>query len=82
MKHKKVIQHIQFVWEIPAIIMELAKHGTLYDCLFHRTKPAGNCFEVEMTLKGWILRMKWAMQITNALVFLHSNGVLHSEYHK
>src|SRR5205823_777612 len=66
--HDNVIQCIDFIDSLPAILMELAEGGTLKDYLLHLEKPI-----------GYALRMKWTMQLTDAVAYLHSIGIVHSK---
>ena len=62
MRHPNIITYKEFIPEAGAIVMELAS-GNLNDLLSRLAKPL-----------GWRLRLKWAMQISEALVFIHSKG--------
>lgn len=66
-KNAGIIEWIKYIPEIPAIIMEWAKYGSIQSLLFKQKSPI-----------GWILRMKWSMQISKALSFLHFKGLIHS----
>ena len=48
--------------------MELAEYGTLNNFLLQRDQPI-----------EWPMRMKWAMQLTNALIYLHQSAIVHRD---
>jgi serine/threonine protein kinase len=48
--------------------MELAEYGNLNNFLLQRNKPI-----------EWTIRMKWSMQLTNSLLYLHQIGIIHSK---
>ena len=41
MKHENVIQDVEFIPDIPAIVMELIEHGDLNSFLKQRKDPIG-----------------------------------------
>lgn len=53
---------------VPAITMEYASLGTLESYLKHQTNPI-----------DWILKMKWSMQLSNILMYLHHRGIVHRD---
>ena len=67
-KHENVLQHVDFLPDIPAIVMELAEHSDLNNFLLQRDQPI-----------KWPIRMKWCMQLTNALLYLHQSGIVHRD---
>lgn len=67
-KHEGVIEQIAFIQEIPAIVMELAEGGNLNDFLKSRRSPI-----------DWITRMKWSIQLSNALEYLHNVNLIHRD---
>src|SRR5690349_20845578 len=48
--------------------MEFAERGNLNNLLKCQQLPV-----------GWITRMKWCMQITNGLFYLHKNNIIHRD---
>jgi serine/threonine protein kinase len=66
MKHENVIKHLKFLDK--AIVMEFAEYGDLKNFLIQQIQPI-----------KWLLRIKWSMQLTNALVYLHKNGIVHRD---
>ena len=64
-----MIQLIDFIRSIPAIAMEFAEGGNLDDFLNKQNEPVNK-----------VLRYKWAMQLTDAVAYLHWQGIVHSKY--
>jgi len=92
MQHFNVIQYIGLVKEIPAIAMEYAEQGTVEDYLKKQTAPIGKkfvylhfCFSffgsnvINKYLSDWKVRMKWAMQMSSVIVYLHNNNIIHRD---
>ena len=48
--------------------MEFAEYGTLNNFLIQRNEPI-----------DWIIRMKWSIQLTNAIIYLHQSGIIHRD---
>ena len=67
MQNVNVIEFVEFLKEVPAIVMELAEGGNLHNYLLNQSEPIGN-----------VLRMKWCMQLTDAVAYLHHLGICHS----
>ena len=66
LKHGNIVQHKQFIPEIGGVVVELAEMGTLENYLTKQKDPI-----------GWPLKLKWAMQLTEVLEFMHSKGIIH-----
>jgi serine/threonine protein kinase len=49
--------------------MEFADYGDLNSFLIHQEKQI-----------DWILRMKWSIQLTNTLLYLHQKGIIHRKF--
>ncbi len=47
--------------------MEYAANGTLNDVLKNQTEPIGKFSLTNSNNEGWALKIKWAMQLSNAL---------------
>ncbi len=78
-QHDNVIQDVEFIYDIPAITMELIEHGDLSNFLKNRNSQIGSTQFYWSDNLDWHLRMKWSMQLSNALLFLHINGIIHSK---
>lgn len=52
MQHRSVIKYMLLVQEIPAVVMELAEHGTLLDFLKKSTSPIGTLLDDNLTWKN------------------------------
>ena len=48
--------------------MEFAERGNLNDLLKCQLSPV-----------GWTTRMKWCMQLTDGLIYLHKNKIIHRD---
>ncbi len=79
MKHESIINYIKFIPDINGIVMSLAEGGDLNSFLVGLSQPVGNsnCIS-HFCGVGWITRLKWALQIGEALFFIHERGVVHS----
>ena len=65
--------------------MEFAERGNLNDLLKQQQKPIGKkknfmiiFIEIKIYL-DWITRMKWSLQLSNALIFLHEKKIIHRD---
>ncbi len=78
-----MIQEVEFIIDTPAITMELIEYGNLSNFLKFKKEPIGTYASfLIFESTDWYLRMKWSMELSNALLFLHINGIIHSKFEK
>ncbi len=78
-KHDNIIEHKKLIPEINGIVMELAEVN-LGDYLSILTEQL--CIFLirkYITVVATRLRLKWSIQISEAIGFLHSRGIIHRD---
>jgi len=72
---------IKFDDKLNAVVMEFAQNGTIQEYLEHCTTPVGR-FHFEhfcLLLIDWNLRLKWTIQLLDAVLHLHSKQIIHRD---
>lgn len=80
MRHKGIIEMKLFINDINTVVMDFAKKGNLLDFLKLQREPICMLLRVCLTwMLAWQMRLKWAVQLSEAICFMHSNGVVHRD---
>jgi len=79
MKHPGVIELKLFLSDINVVIMEYANQGSVFHYLYNRDTLIGWNRQSLLIPTDWDLRLKWTIQLANAICFIHSHNVVHRD---